>query len=232
MGYAVKQSSFLYLEDHGAEAQRVKGPALSLWLRGGQPGLSHHRRLPAWLTGILRAFPRQLELSLPHALSFACSSVLFFSFFLSLFFLDGKTDHLAKNIFLRDHLRFLAIWIAKYRNRERRKMWDWGKSQHSTSPERLGNASGTSPSPPPQTVTQPFKLAGPWEAAWGWPRPTLANLRNPLKSCPLKTNRLPPPPSLGVFEFLSLLPKPDFLFLRKKLLKYPLKRKKSLLKAA
>lgn len=161
-------------------------------------------------------------LPLCHTRSRFCVHLIFFSF-LFLFFLEGKTDHLVKNIFLRDHLRFLAIWIAKYRNRERSKMWDWGgKVNIQPVLKGLGNASGTSPSPPPQTVTQPFKLAGPQEAMLGWPRPMLANLRNPLKSCPLKTNQPPPPPSLGVFEFLSLLPKPDFLFLRKKTFKIPL----------
>lgn len=86
----------------------------------------------------------------------------------------------------------------------------------------LGKASGTAPLPPPQTFTQPFELADPGEAAPGWPRPPLANLGYPLRSCPLKTNPLLPPPDLGVFGFLSLLPKPDFLFLRKKTFKMPL----------
>lgn len=98
-----------------------------------------------------------------------------------------------------------------------------GKSKHSAGPGRgLGKASGTAPLPPPQTFTQPFELADPGEAAPGWPRPPLANLGYPLRSCPLKTNPLLPPPNLGVFGFLSLLPKPDFLFLRKKTFKMPL----------
>ena len=86
----------------------------------------------------------------------------------------------------------------------------------------LGKASSMAPLPPPQMLTQPFRLADPWEPAPGWPRPPLANLGYPLKSCPLKTNPPPPLASLGVFEFLSLLPKPDFLFLRKKTFKIPL----------
>lgn len=88
----------------------------------------------------------------------------------------------------------------------------------------LGKASGTAPWLPPLMFAQLFELADPGETAPGWSSPPLANLGYPFKSCPPKTNPLPPPPSLSVFEFLSLLPKPDFLFLRKKLLKYPFKK--------
>lgn len=124
-----------------------------------------------------------------------------------------------------DHLRYLAI--ARYRERESSEMQGWGgKENIQPVLKALGNASGMPPLSLPQKFTQPFKSANPWEAEQGWPRPSLANLRNPLKFCPLKTNQLPPPPSFGVFEFLSLLPKPDFLFLRKKTFKIPLKKKK------
>lgn len=140
-----------------------------------------------------------------------------------------------KNIFLRDHLRYLAI--AKYRKRERRKMQGWGiKENFQPVLKACGTASGMPPLSSPQKFTQPFKLADPREAEWGWPRPLLANQEPsripPTQNKPAAPITAPPNPRprLGVFKFLSHLPKPDFLFLRKKLLKYPLEKKKDSLR--
>lgn len=162
-------------------------------------------------------FKELIELCLCHT----HSSVCWFFFFSFSFFLERKTDHLVKNIFLRDHLRHSTIRIAKYRGRERRRGAKEEKQTFSQSLKPCEMLQTRLPRHRPAVHTD-FQAGRPLGGWAGWPRPPPANLRNPLKFCPLKTNQLPPPQSLGVFEFLLLLPKPDFLFLRKKnLLKYP-----------
>ena len=125
-------------------------------------------------------------------------------------------------------------------SQRRKKMQGWGiKGNFQPVLKVLGTASGTPPLSPTQKFTQPFKLADPREAERGWPRPLLAN-QEPSRIPPIQnkpaapTTTHPTPTSLGAFEFLSHLPKPDFLFLRKKTFKIPplKKKKKRLLKAA
>lgn len=116
-----------------------------------------------------------------------------------LFFFQGrKVNHLVKNIFLRDHLRYLAI--AKYRKRERRKMQGWGiKENFQPVLKAWGTASGTPPLSSPQKFTQPFKLADPRDAEWGWPRPLLANQEPsripPTQNKPAAPITAPPTPA-------------------------------------
>jgi hypothetical protein len=119
------------------------------------------------------------------------------------FFLKEKTDHLVKNIFLRDHLRYLATWIAKEKKVKRgtegekktfRKSLKAGERLRPTLPLATAQTSSSSP---------PLQLADPWEAQSGWPRPPLANLGTLLETCRLKTNQLPPQGLVCSSFFLS-----------------------------